>query len=293
MSVPHPFRFSLRTLLLAVVAVSVGTAAMVSSSVWWESIATTITAILLTAAILLAVFRSGPSRAFWIGFAVCGGAYFLQANPSPIDNPNANQMLPEMLMRQLANVIHKSPMYGYPTTYPSAPMPYIPATTPVNPTYSVPASTSAMPTLAPVPDQASEPAPEPADESKLKAGCSTTADSSNCGSGEAEEPAQLIPAPDSSPYFDIPVAPTAQAYVPVAQPTTSIYYAPGNPFPYAYTTVYDDSHLRRQRCINIGHDLCTLLFGLVGGCFAVWLHATRDGKRNGVAVPAAADNVKP
>jgi hypothetical protein len=57
--------------------VAIACLALRNASGAWVSAMLGFALILLTAAVLLAVFRRGSSRAFWIGFAVCGWTYVL------------------------------------------------------------------------------------------------------------------------------------------------------------------------------------------------------------------------
>lgn len=258
MDTKSPFRFSLRTLLLAVVAVSVGTAAMVSAAPWWESAVMTITGTLLTAAILLAGFRTGSSRAFWTGFAVCGCSYLLMLIVQ-IDNQRvANQLLPGKLLNMLANVMH--PMSIYPAML-AAP------TATYTPSYSAPAPNLPPPTVSPNVQF---------DVAPPNAAATTPAEPSNCGEeGDETNPTttslagddvyQAVPA--NGPYM--PANPQPASTVPWAAPVT--YYAT----PYGMPST-DDPYLRQQRCLAIGHCLTALLFGMIGGWFAVWLQTMRD-----------------
>ena len=67
-----PVQFSIRQLLIAVAFVGLGMAALLNANPWWQSAAWTVTILLLSAAILLAVYRVEQARAFWIGFLVFG-----------------------------------------------------------------------------------------------------------------------------------------------------------------------------------------------------------------------------
>src|SRR5271157_2029993 len=69
------FRFSIASLLVVVLYVAVGFAALKESSDLWESGVFTLTLAALLISILLAVHRSGSRRAFWIGFALFGWTY--------------------------------------------------------------------------------------------------------------------------------------------------------------------------------------------------------------------------
>ncbi len=69
--------FGLRHLFLWTAAVALGLVALRSASATWVAAMLGLTFVALTASILLAVFRQGPQRAYWIGFAAFGWAYLL------------------------------------------------------------------------------------------------------------------------------------------------------------------------------------------------------------------------
>jgi hypothetical protein len=68
-------RFNIASLLVVVLVLGVGFAALRESSEIWESGLFTLTLAVLLASILLAIHRSEARRAFWIGFAVFGWIY--------------------------------------------------------------------------------------------------------------------------------------------------------------------------------------------------------------------------
>ena len=68
-------RFSIASLLVVVLFVAVGFAALEESSDLWESGVFTLTLAALLISILLAVHRTESRRAFWIGFALFGWIY--------------------------------------------------------------------------------------------------------------------------------------------------------------------------------------------------------------------------
>ena len=68
-------RFSIASLLVVVLFVAVGFAALRESSDLWDSGVFTLTLAALLISILLAVHRTESRRAFWIGFALFGWIY--------------------------------------------------------------------------------------------------------------------------------------------------------------------------------------------------------------------------
>jgi hypothetical protein len=69
------FRFHLGTLLLTVLLVGIGFAALRESNEIWNSSLFSITIGVLLISILLAIHRTERRRAFWLGFALFGLAY--------------------------------------------------------------------------------------------------------------------------------------------------------------------------------------------------------------------------
>ena len=77
------FRFHLGTLVIPVLLMGVGFAALRESNEIWDSGLFSITLGLLLISILLAVHRLGSRRAFWLGFAIFGWIYLgLSSVPS-------------------------------------------------------------------------------------------------------------------------------------------------------------------------------------------------------------------
>lgn len=78
------FQFSIKALLGLVAFVALGCAALLNASQWWASGMFALTIALLLAAILGSVFRRGRSRAFWLGFAICGWVHVLLVLGPPL-----------------------------------------------------------------------------------------------------------------------------------------------------------------------------------------------------------------
>ncbi len=84
-------RVSILGLIAAVVACGVIFAALRSGSDYWLGVAYTMTVALLLAAVVMARYRRGASRAFWFGFAVFGwGMFLLGTNPWETRPPSAH-----------------------------------------------------------------------------------------------------------------------------------------------------------------------------------------------------------
>ncbi|MCI0357605.1 MAG: hypothetical protein L0211_03855 [Planctomycetaceae bacterium] len=71
------WRFTLRQLLIGVALVAVGCVALRSANATWVSSLLGLTLLALAASVLLALYRDGASRAYWIGFATLGWLYML------------------------------------------------------------------------------------------------------------------------------------------------------------------------------------------------------------------------
>ena len=69
------FRFHLGTLVILVMLLGVGFAALRESSATWDSSIFSVTLGVLLISILLAMHRTGKRGAFWLGFALFGSAY--------------------------------------------------------------------------------------------------------------------------------------------------------------------------------------------------------------------------
>lgn len=72
-------RFSLRELLLATTFVAIGCYALRWASPWWSIVLFYANVIAIVGGVLVAINWPGESRAFWLGFAVCGLAHWLLA----------------------------------------------------------------------------------------------------------------------------------------------------------------------------------------------------------------------
>jgi len=68
-------QFSLRSLLLATVLVALGCAALLNAWPWCASLVLSATLAFLVLAILGSIYRTGSTRAFWLGMAIVGWGY--------------------------------------------------------------------------------------------------------------------------------------------------------------------------------------------------------------------------
>ncbi len=83
----HRIQFSLRALLLGVVAVSFTLGAMRYATPAWTTGVVTFTILLLIASIALSITSRIDRRSFWIGFAVCGWAYLVVVGSAGVIAP--------------------------------------------------------------------------------------------------------------------------------------------------------------------------------------------------------------
>jgi hypothetical protein len=72
-------RFHISTLVVLVLVLGVGFAALRESNNLWDSGLFSLTVCVLLVSLLLAVHRSAAKRAFWIGFTLFGGSYLALA----------------------------------------------------------------------------------------------------------------------------------------------------------------------------------------------------------------------
>jgi hypothetical protein len=78
-------RFNIASLLGVILVLGVSFAALRESSDVWESGVFTATLGILSVAIVLAIYRSGFRRAFWLGFALFGSIYLALSLLPPIE----------------------------------------------------------------------------------------------------------------------------------------------------------------------------------------------------------------
>ncbi len=79
------FRFSIASLLVVVLFISVALAALRASTDAWDSGVLGLAVTILLTTILLAVHRTGRRRACWLGFALFGWTYLVASLIPPID----------------------------------------------------------------------------------------------------------------------------------------------------------------------------------------------------------------
>jgi hypothetical protein len=80
------FRFHIGTLVILVLVLGVGFAALRESNEIWDSITFTLTVGVLLTSVLMAIHQFKKRRAFWLGFALFGAAYLLLSLVPPIES---------------------------------------------------------------------------------------------------------------------------------------------------------------------------------------------------------------
>lgn len=127
------FQFSIRSLLAAVTIAAVGVVALLNANVWWEGGTWLVALTLVGAGILLAIYRRGEQRAYWLGFVIFGGLYVGLIVVGAITGTYHN-----LLPSQLAGAAHQWMIpaegqneYVPPAGLPGPPMPIVTYTSPV------------------------------------------------------------------------------------------------------------------------------------------------------------------
>src|SRR5262245_60138021 len=74
---PHRLRLTVGGMLVLMIPLAVGSAALSNPTATWAALVFYATLILLFSAIMGVVYRRGAARAFWLGFALFGWGYWL------------------------------------------------------------------------------------------------------------------------------------------------------------------------------------------------------------------------
>src|SRR5262245_1390595 len=107
-------RFSLLTLLVAVLLISVACAAVASGSDLWAWIVVTATVLALLIATVGALYLPGKRRAFAGGFAICGWGYLLLVQ-GPWSASVTPRLLTTVALNHLQSALHKDDGSGQPS----------------------------------------------------------------------------------------------------------------------------------------------------------------------------------
>jgi hypothetical protein len=100
------FQFSLRALLIFIVAVSLALAAMRFATAAWANAVVNFTMFALLFSVVLAVYR----RPFWIGFAVCGIGY-LALDQMPFAPDFVDRLITKRSVNSLREMLHPEADY--------------------------------------------------------------------------------------------------------------------------------------------------------------------------------------
>ena len=95
--------FSLKSLLIGVGLIAMGTVALVNASRLWVTITGLTTCLLLLTSLLASLLLRGRQRAFWIGFAVFGWGYIAMAY-----GPYQDVVLTSDLLSDLGNSLRRT-----------------------------------------------------------------------------------------------------------------------------------------------------------------------------------------
>ncbi len=100
------YQFSLRTLLIGVLAVSFALAAMRFANSAWANVVINLTIFALLFSVVLAVYR----QPFWVGFAVCGIGYLVLVE-SHFDADFVNRLITTRAVESLRDIFHPEADY--------------------------------------------------------------------------------------------------------------------------------------------------------------------------------------
>jgi hypothetical protein len=105
-------RFTIGELILVVIVVAIGLAAIRSGSAVWAGAMTSIAFFAMVASILGVVLGRGMRRAYWSGFALLGWSYLLLSHVTWLDGQIGNRLLAPRLFSYLAEVLHSEVQGG-------------------------------------------------------------------------------------------------------------------------------------------------------------------------------------
>jgi hypothetical protein len=111
-------RFTVGRIMLAVLAIALGMAAMRFASEPLAEVVSFVTLVSLGFAVLAAAYRRGAARAFWAGFALFGGGYSALApgvwwQDSELNGDPARRVLTSRVLDRLYPIIHERRVAGW------------------------------------------------------------------------------------------------------------------------------------------------------------------------------------
>jgi len=142
-------RFSIRQLLIGTALLAVAFVALLNASAWWASAMASSALLTFSASIVLAIYRDGQRRAFWIGFSVLGWVYLAllaasSALANYVDYPLGRNLL---ISEQIMGPIYNLAAHGYPFIPPNLDPFAVPERDPFTPP---PSSTPTRQIIAPL-----------------------------------------------------------------------------------------------------------------------------------------------
>jgi hypothetical protein len=227
-------RFSIAWLLACIAFCGVGFAALHAPSNLWAVGLSSLTLAALVLAVINVLYAGPASRAFWVGFVVCGGVYFLAATCPWVRSALGGCPVTEALLDIVAEKIVVRDQA---------------ATGPLTVAYAPPAVTS----VAVPPPYGPPVAPPPPDQSPA-----------TVTYGDALPPLAVPPEPAGASLTPVILAPPAPSEPPSQWQNWS--YADistGAGEQVGGITVQASTTLRQ-----IGHSLFTLMFATLGGTYA-------------------------
>jgi hypothetical protein len=90
-------RFSIASLLVIIGILGVALAALRNPSYLWANVLFTVAFGSLILAVVNAIYGSGAGRAYWLGFTICGGAYFAACSIPGLRDSVSPRLVSELL----------------------------------------------------------------------------------------------------------------------------------------------------------------------------------------------------
>jgi hypothetical protein len=115
----HGLGFSLKAMLLATATIALAIAGMLQASLWWASICVSLLLAMLTFSLLAAIFRRGPTRTFWIGFAIVGWTYAAVLYAPALDRTVGHRLITTKILAKIRPWFGKTNIPAYRTDPPA------------------------------------------------------------------------------------------------------------------------------------------------------------------------------
>ena len=113
-----PIQFSLKSILLFIVAMSLGLAALRSATIGWVVATSFATTLVIPCATVIGVYGTAEKRPFWGGFALCSGIYslILLFNPASVVHNGDGPFGPTKIIELLQDEFHGTNDVATPAT---------------------------------------------------------------------------------------------------------------------------------------------------------------------------------